>query len=217
MDPYAPERSGFFGGRVDTLSSGLGYSWTPWNLSFRYILFHEKKTQNDAVTPQRQSQFTPKMKANAIPRLLSSVVWIDQYNECNGMTSFMEFMLGLLSHSCHVHIYTSFLRRPPILTTQAARQDWIELEAIHVDLKANQNVDQPITHPLRTALLAQLLIAQYFRARSTIYYKTVSPQRQRAYLLRCKDGCERNTQQVAWCTLVKPTAYKLHTDSYQVF
>ena len=33
---------------------------------------------NNAVTPQRQSQFTPKMKANAVPRLLSSLVWIDQ-------------------------------------------------------------------------------------------------------------------------------------------
>ena len=37
------------------------------------------KDPNDAVTPQRQSQFTPKMKANAVPRLLSSLVWIDQY------------------------------------------------------------------------------------------------------------------------------------------
>ena len=51
-----------------------------------------KKTPNDAVTPQRQSQFTPKMKANAVPRLLSSLVWIDQYNECSGMTSFIESM-----------------------------------------------------------------------------------------------------------------------------
>ena len=50
-----------------------------------------KKTPNDAVTPQRQSQFTPKMKANAVSRLLSSLAWIDQYSECNGMTSFMEF------------------------------------------------------------------------------------------------------------------------------
>ena len=33
-----------------------------------------KKTPSDAVTPQRQSQFTPKMKANAVPRLLSSLV-----------------------------------------------------------------------------------------------------------------------------------------------
>ena len=39
-----------------------------------------------------QSQFTPKMKANTSPRLHLSLVWIDQYNECNGMTSFMEFM-----------------------------------------------------------------------------------------------------------------------------
>ena len=74
------------------LTSSVYCSWIPWKLSFRYILFHEKKTPNDAVTPQRQSQFTPKMKANAVPRLLSSLVWIDQYNECIGMTSFMEFM-----------------------------------------------------------------------------------------------------------------------------
>ena len=33
-----------------------------------------KKIPNDAVTPQRQGQFTPKMKANAVPRLLSSLV-----------------------------------------------------------------------------------------------------------------------------------------------
>ena len=33
-----------------------------------------KKTPNDDVTPQRQSQFTPKMKANAELRLLSSLV-----------------------------------------------------------------------------------------------------------------------------------------------
>ena len=33
-----------------------------------------KKTPNDAVTPKRQSQFTPKMKANAAQRLLSSLV-----------------------------------------------------------------------------------------------------------------------------------------------
>ena len=32
---------------------------------------------------QCQSQFTPKMKANAISRLLSSLVWIDQYIECS--------------------------------------------------------------------------------------------------------------------------------------
>ena len=32
------------------------------------------------------------MKANAVPHLLSSLVRIDQYNKCDGMTSFMEFM-----------------------------------------------------------------------------------------------------------------------------
>ena len=36
--------------------------------------YFTKKTPNDAVTPQRRSQFTPKMKANAVPRLLSSLV-----------------------------------------------------------------------------------------------------------------------------------------------
>ena len=51
--------------------------WIQWNLPFRYI--------------HCIGQFTPKMKANAVPRLLSSLVWIDQYNECNGMASFMEF------------------------------------------------------------------------------------------------------------------------------
>ena len=68
-------------------------TWIPWNLLFRYI--------------HCTSQFTPKMKANAEPRLLSSLVWIDSgvvvsqhclescFHEikCNGMTSFMESML----------------------------------------------------------------------------------------------------------------------------
>ena len=67
-----------------------------------------KKTSNNAVTWQRQSQFTPKMKANAVPRflssLVSSLVWLWHcgvtalfevfFHEIkrNGMTSFMEFM-----------------------------------------------------------------------------------------------------------------------------
>ena len=38
-----------------------------WNLSFRCI--------------HCSCQFTPKLKANAVPCLLSSLVWIDQYNE----------------------------------------------------------------------------------------------------------------------------------------
>ena len=82
--------------KLDTQTTKLDntyISWIPWKLSFRYVVFHEKRTPNDAVTPQHQSQFTPKMKANAVLRLLSSLVWIDQYNECNGMTSFMEFMI----------------------------------------------------------------------------------------------------------------------------
>ena len=31
-------------------------------------------------------------KQTRFSHLLSSLVWIDQYNECNGMTTFMEFM-----------------------------------------------------------------------------------------------------------------------------
>ena len=38
-----------------------------------------------------QSQFTPKMKANAVSRLLSSLVWIDQYHECNRLTALILF------------------------------------------------------------------------------------------------------------------------------
>ena len=62
-------------------------SWIPWNLSFRYVYCI--------------GQFTPKTKANAASRLLSSLVWIDsgvvvsQHRlesffhkiKCNGMTS----------------------------------------------------------------------------------------------------------------------------------
>ena len=49
-------------------------SLIPLKLSFRYILYHEKKTPKDAVTPEPQSKFTPKMKANTVLRLLSSLV-----------------------------------------------------------------------------------------------------------------------------------------------
>ena len=66
-------------------------SWNPRNLSFRHVLFHEwthflilagsafyqiwlgQLTDCTHCT----GQFTPKMKANAKPRLLSSLVWID--------------------------------------------------------------------------------------------------------------------------------------------
>ena len=67
-------------GQLYRIECSLWYmSWIPWKLSFRYI--------------HCTGQFTTKMKANAVPRLLSSLLWIDQYNECNGMTSFIEFML----------------------------------------------------------------------------------------------------------------------------
>ena len=46
-----------------------------------WCLFVYKKMPNNAVMPQCQSQFTPKMKAKVVPRLLSSLVRIDQYNE----------------------------------------------------------------------------------------------------------------------------------------
>ena len=73
--------------------SQLSITWIPWNLSFRYI--------------HCTGQFTSKTKANAEPHLLSSLVWIDSgvvvsqhrlesfFHEikCNGMTSFMEFMI----------------------------------------------------------------------------------------------------------------------------
>ena len=80
-------------------------SWIPWRLSFRYMLFHDTKTPNDAVTPQRLSQFTANMKANMIPRLLSSLVWIDHCNQCNRMRSLMEFM-----GCCQCFVYQEFIR-----------------------------------------------------------------------------------------------------------
>ena len=73
--------------KTETSPFKFGSTAAPVSLS-KYLTvkheFHEtchsvtfyfiKKTPNDAVTPQRQSQFTPKMKANAEPRLLSSLV-----------------------------------------------------------------------------------------------------------------------------------------------
>ena len=69
---------------------------------------HEFYETCHSVTFHCTGQFTPKMKANANPRLLSSLVWIDSgvvvsqhrlesfFHEirCSGMTSFMEFMIG---------------------------------------------------------------------------------------------------------------------------
>ena len=72
-----------------------------------------KKTPNDAERPQRQSQFTPKMIANTVPRLLSSLLWIDQYNECKGMTRFIEFMISecFLPSHCQVGKYFTFKKK----------------------------------------------------------------------------------------------------------
>ena len=42
--------------------------------SVTFYFMKKKKTKNDALTSPRQSQFSPKMKANAVPRLLSSLV-----------------------------------------------------------------------------------------------------------------------------------------------
>ena len=92
------------------LSQPMSITRIPWNLSFRYI--------------HCTGQFTPKMKANAEPRLLSSLVWIDSgvvvsqhrlesffhQMKCNGMTSFMEFMLVLYRWSPNRH--TMFGRLP---------------------------------------------------------------------------------------------------------
>ena len=69
------------------------FSWIPWNLSFRYI--------------DCSGQFTPKMKANAEPQFafIFGVNWLWHWGvtasfgvffqeiKCNGMTSFMEFMI----------------------------------------------------------------------------------------------------------------------------
>ena len=48
-------------------------SWIPWNLSFRYILFHEKWFQT--------MLWNHNAWVNSHQSLLSSLVWIDQYNE----------------------------------------------------------------------------------------------------------------------------------------
>ena len=64
----------------------------PWNLSFRYILFHEKRLQKMLLYHNARVNSHPRWKQTRFRRLLSSLVWIDQYNEWNGMTSFMEFM-----------------------------------------------------------------------------------------------------------------------------
>ena len=55
-------------------NSGARQLMNSMKLVFPLHFISRKKTPNDAVTPQRQSQFTPKMKANAVLHLLSSLV-----------------------------------------------------------------------------------------------------------------------------------------------
>ena len=45
----------------------------------------------DMIRAVNKSQFTPKMKANAVSRLLSSLVWIDQYKEFNSTHTLIIF------------------------------------------------------------------------------------------------------------------------------
>ena len=92
MQPQIMRRCSLWMTAQDNVSKSQAQYMNSMKLVIPLYFISWKKTPNDAVTPQRQSQFTPKMKANAVPRLLSSLVWIDHYNECNGMTSFMEFM-----------------------------------------------------------------------------------------------------------------------------
>ena len=61
--------------------------WWPNVLAARVCSTAHEFHETYSVTFIVLCQFTPKMKANAVPRLLSTLVWIDQYNECNGMTS----------------------------------------------------------------------------------------------------------------------------------
>ena len=75
-------------------------SWITWSLSFRYILFHEQSLQMMLWHLNGRVNSHQKIKANAVSRLLSSLVWIDLYNECNGMTSFMEFMWIVNDSGC---------------------------------------------------------------------------------------------------------------------
>ena len=73
--------------------------------SMKFVIpLHFISWKKTSVTPQCQCQFTSKMKANAVPRLLSSLMWIDsgvvvsehRLESCNGMTSFMEFTMLML-------------------------------------------------------------------------------------------------------------------------
>ena len=69
------------------------FSWIPWNLSFSYILFHEKRLQTTlwhliarVNSHQRWKQTRNRVYFHLWCELTSTM-------RCNGMTSFMEFMI----------------------------------------------------------------------------------------------------------------------------
>ena len=75
-----------------------------------------EKTPDDAVTPQRQSQFTPKMKANAEPRLLSSLVRIDS-GVVVSQHHLESFLMKWNVTEWQVS-WNSCIKQPPALTSQ---------------------------------------------------------------------------------------------------
>ena len=103
---------------IDSLcsSSGLLNNWSRgektthiMNSMKLVILSHFiswKKTPNDAVTPQHQSQFTPKMKANTEPRLLLSLVWIDYgvVVSPHCLVSFFQVTAPIIFGEMHFHV-----------------------------------------------------------------------------------------------------------------
>ena len=65
-------------------------SWIPWKLVIpsrfiswktHFLILSGSVFCQKMIRAVNQNQFTPKMKANAVSHLLSSLVWIDQYNE----------------------------------------------------------------------------------------------------------------------------------------
>ena len=106
-------------------------SWNPWNLWF--LCFISWKNSFSDISREcilyqiwlgrltdctdRNGQFTPKMKANAVSRLLSSLVWIDHCNECNRLTALiifgkMHFLLisqNEFTHEIRCNGMTSFM------------------------------------------------------------------------------------------------------------
>ena len=65
-------------------------AWIPWNLSFCYTLFHEKKV---IFWYQQEVYFTKYIISGTMHFLLISENAFCHEMKCNGMTSFMEFMV----------------------------------------------------------------------------------------------------------------------------